>query len=189
MNIKKLSIIIFIVVMSAVSFHLEAQHFDYHLAESPAISWNGVQMFDACMMAAGGISLMASEPFAAAINPALVSPFRGKVERALIRVWEDIQDSINISQNLYSSDTLYRPTKIYWGEVRDYIRRYRKYTFGAFFVSEEEIDLCSNEHLPAMLHFADYFISKREGQGIYIRKTGKERPQVEHYKEKKRRRK
>jgi len=71
---KKLSFIFFIVMMTISSFELRAQNFDYHLEESPAVSWNGVQMFDARMMALGGVSLMASEPFAAAINPALISP-------------------------------------------------------------------------------------------------------------------
>lgn len=71
---KKLSFIFFIVMMIIDSFVLWAQNFDYHLEESPAISWNGVQMFDARMMALGAISLMASESFAAAINPALISP-------------------------------------------------------------------------------------------------------------------
>jgi hypothetical protein len=63
---KKLSVIFFMVMMIIRSFDLLAQNFDYHLEESPAISWNGVQMFDARMMALGGISLMASESFAAA---------------------------------------------------------------------------------------------------------------------------
>ena len=73
---KKLSIVFFMVMMTFSSFELLAQQFDYHSEESPAISWNGVQMFDARMMAMGGISLMASEPFAAAVNPALISAHR-----------------------------------------------------------------------------------------------------------------
>ncbi len=35
------------------------------------------------------------------------------------------------------------------------------YFSGAFFTPEEEIDLCFNENLPAMLYFANYFITKR----------------------------
>jgi carboxypeptidase T len=38
------------------------------------------------------------------------------------------------------------------------------YFSGAFFTSEEEIDLCFSENLPAMLYFANYFITKREGE-------------------------
>jgi hypothetical protein len=34
------------------------------------------------------------------------------------------------------------------------------YLSGAFFVPEEEIDLSFNENLPAMLYFANYFITK-----------------------------
>ncbi|UCH94233.1 MAG: hypothetical protein JSV88_28730 [Candidatus Aminicenantes bacterium] len=70
---KKLSIIFFMVVMGMATSQLWAQDFDYHLEESPAISWNGVPMFDARMMASAGISLMASAPFAAVINPALIA--------------------------------------------------------------------------------------------------------------------
>lgn len=49
-----------------------AQDYDYHREESAAISWNGVVLFDARMLAAGGISLMASPAFSATINPALI---------------------------------------------------------------------------------------------------------------------
>jgi hypothetical protein len=51
---------------------VSAQEFDYHREESPAVSWNGVVIFDARMLAAGGISLMASPAFSATINPALI---------------------------------------------------------------------------------------------------------------------
>ena len=56
----------------AANFPLSAQDFDYHREESPSISWNGVVLFDARMMGAGGISLMASPAFSATLNPALV---------------------------------------------------------------------------------------------------------------------
>lgn len=49
-----------------------AQDYDYHREESPAISWNGVMLFDARMLSVGGISLMASPAFSATINPALI---------------------------------------------------------------------------------------------------------------------
>ncbi|MCK4836564.1 MAG: hypothetical protein KAT17_07995, partial [Candidatus Aminicenantes bacterium] len=48
-----------------------SQYFDYHREESPAISWNGVSLFDARLLATGGISLMSSAPFIAISNPAL----------------------------------------------------------------------------------------------------------------------
>jgi len=72
---KKITILVFLFfsLISITSLTLTAQHFDYHLEESPAVSWNGVHMFDARMNALGGISLMASEPFATAINPAFIS--------------------------------------------------------------------------------------------------------------------
>ncbi len=49
-----------------------SQYFDYHREESPAISWNGVSLFDARLLATGGISLMSSAPFIAISNPALI---------------------------------------------------------------------------------------------------------------------
>ena len=52
-KMKKSSMIFLIIVMSMGSFELLAQHFDYHLEESPAVSWNGVQMIDARMLALG----------------------------------------------------------------------------------------------------------------------------------------
>jgi hypothetical protein len=49
-----------------------AQHFDYRLEEAPVVSWNSLPLFDARLMALGGMSLTASGPFAAALNPALI---------------------------------------------------------------------------------------------------------------------
>jgi hypothetical protein len=51
---------------------VSAQVFDYHREESPAISWNGTPLFDARMLGAGGVSLMGSPGFMAAVNPALI---------------------------------------------------------------------------------------------------------------------
>ena len=59
------------------NFSLLAQDFDYHRKESPAITWNGTPIFDARMLAAGGVSYFTSRPFAAAVNPALL-PGGGK---------------------------------------------------------------------------------------------------------------
>jgi hypothetical protein len=53
------------------------QYYDYHRDESPAVSWNGKVLFDARMMGAGGISFMASDAFAASINPALIPDEKG----------------------------------------------------------------------------------------------------------------
>ena len=74
MNLKK-NFLIFIllsicVVITPVTVY--TRDYDYHREESPAISWNGVVLFDARMLAAGGISLMASPAFSATINPALI---------------------------------------------------------------------------------------------------------------------
>ena len=56
---------------------VSAQNYDYHKEESPAISWNSVPIFDARMMASGGISLMASDAFSASINPASIPSLNG----------------------------------------------------------------------------------------------------------------
>ena len=74
MNLKKIFLIFILlslcVVVTPVTVY--AQDYDYHREESPAVSWNGVALFDARMLAAGGISLMASPAFSATINPALI---------------------------------------------------------------------------------------------------------------------
>jgi hypothetical protein len=50
----------------------QEQAFDYHLEETPAVSWNRLPLFDARAMAAGGVSQLASPAFAAVFNPALI---------------------------------------------------------------------------------------------------------------------
>ena len=65
-------LIALVIGISLVPTFVSAQYFDYHREESPAISWNGVILFDARMLGTGGISLMASPAFAASINPALI---------------------------------------------------------------------------------------------------------------------
>ena len=74
MSLKKIFLIFIMsslcVVMTSVPVY--AQYYDYHREESPAVSWNGVVLFDARMLAVGGISLMASPAFSAAINPAAI---------------------------------------------------------------------------------------------------------------------
>lgn len=51
---------------------LVAQTLDYHREEAPAVSWNGVGFQDARMLSLGGVSLLASTPFLATANPALI---------------------------------------------------------------------------------------------------------------------
>lgn len=72
MTARKRKFILFILCFCFSSFPSLAQNYDYHREESPAISWNGAQLFDARMTSAGGISLMASKSHAGAINPALI---------------------------------------------------------------------------------------------------------------------
>lgn len=47
--------------------------FDYHRQESPAISWNGTTLYDARLLALGGISFFPSIPFQATRNPAIIT--------------------------------------------------------------------------------------------------------------------
>lgn len=76
----KKSIIVFLFAICTISLTLPAQNFDYRLEESPAVSWNGLYLFDARMTALAGISLLGSDPFAAALNPAFISnPSPGKI--------------------------------------------------------------------------------------------------------------
>ena len=56
----------------SLTISAQEQAFDYHLEETPAVSWNRLPLFDARAMAAGGVSLLASPAFAAAFNPALI---------------------------------------------------------------------------------------------------------------------
>jgi hypothetical protein len=70
--LKGFLFICFVMGFSLIPTVVSAQYFDYHREESPAVSWNGVILFDARMLGVGGISLMASPAFAASINPALI---------------------------------------------------------------------------------------------------------------------
>lgn len=69
--LKRVVLLSFITLWGLTSI-LWSQGFDYHTQESPAISWNGTPQFDARMLGAGGISLMASPVFAPSVNPALI---------------------------------------------------------------------------------------------------------------------
>lgn len=74
----KKTILIFLAVWSILpALPVWAQYYDYHREESPSVGWNDIPMFDARMLAAGGISLMASVAFSAAINPATIPETKG----------------------------------------------------------------------------------------------------------------
>lgn len=76
MNTRGLSIpMVFLGLVLAATMGL-SQDFDYRREESPAISWNGVGLFDARYLATGGISLLGSPVFAALSNPALLGGCR-----------------------------------------------------------------------------------------------------------------
>jgi len=60
------------ILMVFITLGIYGQSKDYHRDESPAISWNGVVLYDARSAAAAGISVFASSPSAAAANPALL---------------------------------------------------------------------------------------------------------------------
>jgi opacity protein-like surface antigen len=69
----KKALLVFFVLLSIMPRGALAQHFDYHLEETPAVGWNGVYLYDARLLAMGGISFTASPPFSAVINPALTA--------------------------------------------------------------------------------------------------------------------
>jgi len=74
MKYKKLILLVIVLGLGMVAkpAYIYGQEYDYHREESPAVSWNGVTLFDARMLAAGGISLMSSPAFASVINPAMI---------------------------------------------------------------------------------------------------------------------
>ncbi len=49
------------------------QNFEYRLEESSAISWNGINIFDARQLAAGDVSFFATNSYKGVSNPALLS--------------------------------------------------------------------------------------------------------------------
>ena len=66
-----------LLLAAAIAPGATAQDQDYHLEETPAVTWNGLAYQDARMLALGGVSLLASGPFAGAANPALIPADRG----------------------------------------------------------------------------------------------------------------
>ena len=87
------------------------QDFDYRLEESPAVSWNGVDLFDAALLATGGISLLGSAHFSALSNPALLGETReftiavsaGSVSYQSYQYWGVNQGVIKASEGLSES--------------------------------------------------------------------------------------
>lgn len=66
--------IVFLFTLSAIiNVNLSGQNFDYRYYESPAVSWNGIPMYDSRQLAMGGISLAASGHSMQIGNPALFS--------------------------------------------------------------------------------------------------------------------
>jgi hypothetical protein len=69
---RRRTAVIVVAAHALLAAPLFAQSFDYHLEETPAVSWNDVGFHDARMLSLGGVSLLASDPFAASTNPALI---------------------------------------------------------------------------------------------------------------------
>lgn len=67
---KKTHLFILFIFMSLLVF---SQNFEYRTEESPAISWNGINMFDARQLGTGDISFFSSQPFSGIFNPALIA--------------------------------------------------------------------------------------------------------------------
>ena len=69
----KIKPIILFLIFSISSLQIIAQYdgiLDYRREESPAISWNGINLFDARSQALADISLLSSKPFSQIQNPA-----------------------------------------------------------------------------------------------------------------------
>jgi len=100
-----------------------AQELDYHLEETPAVSWNDAGFHDARMLAVGRVSLMASSAFAGASNPAsmsldgsrgmAVSATRAGFEAA--QYWGINQGSVSTGPELPSAEaTFLDGLAVYW---------------------------------------------------------------------------
>lgn len=155
MNFKKKILLLFILWICFSTDAVLGQSIDYHKEESPAVSWNGVPMFDARMLAAGGVSLMASRPFAASLNPALI-PGDGKA-------------SFGVTYN-YLSFQAYQ----YWGINQGVVRDPEPWTdnrslFGGFSVSlpVKKLRLSAGWYLSHPLVLPDFNYDER-----YWRYTG-----------------
>jgi hypothetical protein len=76
-KLKTVFVIIFLIGLWMSAVPVAGQDFEYLREESPAVSWNGVPLFDARMMGAGGVSFLASDAFMAVLNPALIAAADG----------------------------------------------------------------------------------------------------------------
>lgn len=85
-----------IIFLSIGCLPVYSQFFEYRTEESAAISWNGVTLHDARLLATGGISLLASGPFSAIANPALPA----------------VYNHVNLGGSL---ESIYFQTFQYWG--------------------------------------------------------------------------
>lgn len=68
---KQLFFLFFAILILSDQF-IFPQNFEYRLEESSAISWNGINIFDARQLGAGDISFFASNSFKGISNPALI---------------------------------------------------------------------------------------------------------------------
>jgi len=117
MKIKKNYL--FFILLLIIPFLTTAQNtsyqYDYHREESPAISWNGIHFFDSKILSLAGVSLMASDPFAAVINPALIPDDKkvilgvsyGTISQEAFQYWGVNQGVVRASNPFSSRNTLF----------------------------------------------------------------------------------
>lgn len=63
----------FIFFILLINLFVFSQNFEYRTEESPAISWNSINLFDARQLGTGDISFFSSRPFSGISNPALIT--------------------------------------------------------------------------------------------------------------------
>jgi len=141
---KKFSIILFLIVV-LIPVMVSAQYFDYRLEESPAISWNGIQSFDARLMSLGGISLLTSEAFSAVINPALI-PENGKFILGLSgnRLKYESFQYWGVNEGVYTADSPFSDRILNFGGL-------------AASISLKKIRFSAGCYLSNLLEFPDFF--------------------------------
>lgn len=107
---------IFLWIISFLSVAQNSSYqYDYHREESPAISWNGIHFFDSKILSLAGISLMASDPFAAVINPALIPDEKkitlgfsyGTIYHEATQYWGVNQGVVTVPNPFSSRNTLF----------------------------------------------------------------------------------
>ena len=120
MKLKKVFLIIAVLCVGVILAPVPvwSQEYDYHREESPAVSWNGVSFFDARMLAAGGVSLMASPAFAAAINPAMIPADNKTIIGASFELtWHQAFQYWGINQGVYADPNPQTGTSYYPGGI------------------------------------------------------------------------